>query len=216
LDKAVADFTGAIRLNPFLASAYNSRGNAWSLKMKYDEAIADYSEVIRLDDRFAPGAYRGRAGAWFFKKEYDKAIADYTEAIRLEPGFEKAYVNRSDAWYFKKQYGNVIADCTQALLLDPKDVSAYNNRAWVWATCPDDKVRDGKRAVASATRACELTNWEQPGNLGTLAAAYAESGDFEAAERWQDKALGLLKDDVDKEKGRARLAIYRARKPYRD
>ncbi len=215
-DRAVADFTGAISLNPLFAPAFFLRADAWFHKKELAKAIADYSQVIELDKKSAPAAYRSRGVVWLLKKDIDKAIADYNEALRLDPGFGKAYVCRADAWYLKKQYDNVIADCSQALRLDPGDVSAHNNRAWVLATCPDDKVRDGKRAVASATRACELTNWKEPGPLGTLAAACAEAGDFDAAVKWEEKAQDLITNEGDRARSRARVALYRARKPYRD
>jgi len=67
-----------------------------------------------------------------------------------------------------------------------------------------------------ATRACELTNWKEANHLDTLAAAYAECGDFAHAIEYQEKAQGLYKDEKDRKKGRDRLALYREKKPYRD
>ena len=63
------------------------------------------------------------------------------------------------------------------------------------ATCPEAKYRDGGKAVESATRACELTKWKSSEFLNTLAAAYAESGDFDAAVTWQTRAIGFLRDE---------------------
>ena len=81
-DKAIADYTEAIRLDPKYAKAYNNRGIAYRHKGEFDKAIADYTEAIRLDPKFAV-AYCGRGIAYRRRPSYDKAIADYTEAIRL-------------------------------------------------------------------------------------------------------------------------------------
>ena len=103
-----------------------------------------------------------------------------------------------------------------AIALDPSSVPAHNARAWLRATCPDPKYRDGKQAVESATRACELSTWKSPGELDTLAAAYAEAGDFDAAVKWEEEALKMHTDEEHRSGYRARLALYRARTPYRE
>ena len=56
-----------------------------------------------------------------------------------------------------------------------------------YATCPDDKYRDGKKAVENASKAYQLDDGKHWHCLGTLAAAYAESGDFEKAKEWEAK-----------------------------
>jgi len=147
--------------------------------------------------------------------EASGAEADYSEAIRLDPKYAEAYYIRGRAWGNKGEYDRAIADYNEAIRLDPKSTWAYNNRAWLWATCPDDIYRDGKRAVESATRACKLTKWKEAFSLGTLAAAYAESGDFDAAVKCQEKAQAMYPDDKYREKGLARLELYKAHRPYR-
>ena len=90
-DKAIADFTEAIRLDPKNACAYNNRGMRLGRQEgAFDKAIADFTEAIRLDPKNA-SAYGNRGLAWGDKKEYDKAIADLhrghparsQEALRL-------------------------------------------------------------------------------------------------------------------------------------
>jgi hypothetical protein len=86
----------------------------------------------------------------------------------------------------------------------------------ILAACPEAKCRDGKKAVEAATRACELTEWKKADCLDTLAAAYAESGDFNAAVMWERKAIAIVADERNKDAFRSRVALYQARKPYRE
>ena len=116
----------------------------------------------------------------------------------------------------EKVYEKALVDFELATQLDPKDEGAYCSRAWLWATCPDASLRDAKKAIAAATTACELTNWKEAYPLGSLAAAYAEAGDFDAAVAWQTKANALYTEAEDKQKGAERLKLYHGKNPYRD
>ena len=59
IDRAIADYSEAIHLDPKYASPYNGRGNVYQDKKDYDRAIADYDQAIRLDPKYAL-AYNGR------------------------------------------------------------------------------------------------------------------------------------------------------------
>ena len=211
-DNAIKDFNEFIRLDPTVSAAFNARGTAWYVKTDYDKAIADYNEAIRLDPEYAI-AYNNRGAAWSDKKDYDKAIGDYNEAIRLNPEYVLAYNSRGNAWTRKNDYDKTIADYSEAIRLDPKFERAYNGLARLWATCPEAKYRFGKKAVESAKQALKLGP-KSANHMDTLAAAYAESGDFAEAVRWQEKALEDpgFKNDPDM---RRRLELYRDKKPYR-
>ncbi len=161
------------------------------------------------------GYFQERGYCWERKKEYDKAIADYNEAIRLDSKYASAYNNRGTVWYEKQEYDEAIANYNEAIRLDPKFASAYNQLAWLQATCPDERYRDGRNAVTAATKACELTSWKDDGVMDTLAAAYAESGDFEQACKWQEKAIQLATNEKDNQEFRSRLELYQSGKPYR-
>ena len=82
-----------------------------------------------------------------------------------------------------------MADYERALKLQPHDVGILNNFAWLLATAPEDNLRDGHRAVALATDACRQTEYKQDYILSTLAAAYAETGDFDSARKWAAQAV---------------------------
>ena len=181
----------------------------------FDQAIADYTEAIRLDPT-AESSYQDRAFAWARLKNWRKAIQDYDQALRIDPRDADILRDRGLAHSYTKEYGKAIADYAEAIRLAPKHSQAHNSLAWLCATCPDGKLRDGKRAVESAKKACELTDWNDAFFLGTLAAACAEAGDFAAAVNWQINANELYDAVEDREKGLARLTLYQDRKPYRE
>lgn len=212
-DQAIGDFDAALRLDPRYAGAYYSRGIARHLKGAHDQAIPDFDRSIQLDPKYA-GAFYHRGIAWEYKGEYDRAIADFSEAARLTPSFAGAYFSRGTAWQFKGDYQRAITDYNEAVRVDPQFAGAYYNRAWIWATCPDARFRDGRKAIESATRACELSGWKDPAFLDALAAAHAEMGDFAAAVKRQTEATDLAPAHQRADFG-SRLDLYRAGKPYR-
>ncbi len=214
-DKAIKDFTEAIRLDPKFADAYLNRGVAFEKKKAYEQAIKDYTETIRLNPKDSD-AYFNRGVAYEKKEEYDKAIKDYTKVIQLDPKDSFAYSNRGNAYKMKLEYKKAMKDYTKAVQLGPNPY-AHNALGWMLATCPNDGLRDGKRAIEHATKACELWKWKDAYGLETLAAAHAESGDFKEAVKWQKRATKLGFPDEDKqERAQQRLKRYEGGKPHRD
>jgi tetratricopeptide (TPR) repeat protein len=126
-DRAIAEYTQAIKLDPNYATAYTNRGCVYGGKGDYDRAIADFTQAIKLDPNDAH-AYTNRGIVYYYKKDYDRAITEYTQAIRLDPNDAIAYTNRGIAYYNKRDYDRAIAEFTQAIRLDPNDVNAYTNR----------------------------------------------------------------------------------------
>ena len=215
-DRAITDFNEALRRHPLDAQTYDHRGLAYRSKNDDNQAIADYTQSLRLDPRLAE-AYYHRANAYKGQKQYEPAIRDYTEAIRLNPNWADAYFNRARAHRANKAYEQAVRDYREVVRLDEKDVDALGNLAWLLATCPDEKVRDGRQAIEYAMTACDLTSWKGAYFLATLAAACAENGQFDQAIKWQKRALES--PQYDKEEGRdarRRLALFEDRKPYRE
>ena len=93
--------------------------------------------------------------------------------------------------------------------------NANGNLAWLLATCPDPKFRNGEKALENATKACELTAFKQSSKLESLAAAYAEIGNFNDAINTQVRAIELALNAKKKPEMEERLALYRSNKPYR-
>lgn len=213
-DKAILDFDQSLRLEPDNVGSWHGRGWAWQNKDELDKAIANYDRALQLDPEYSI-SYNNRGLAWHRKGQYDKALADLNEALRLDPKYVFAYENRGNARKRKGDYVGALDDYTKAMELDPQYFSPYNNRAWLRATAAKSEFRDGKQAVADATKACVATEWKLPNYVGTLAASYAEAGDFDKAVEWQTKAVELAKRS-EKADYRMRLDLYCSRKPYRE
>ncbi len=213
LDEAIAKHTEAIRLNPKDDKAYYLRGYCYFARGEIDKAMPDFTKAIQLEPKNA-AAYNSRGIVYVETGELDKAIADYTKAIRLNPKDATAHVSRGYTYYEKGEFEKSIADYTEAIRLDPRFVFAYSGLAWVLATCPEAKYLDGKKAIEHATKACELTHWKAFGLFDSLAAAYAEAGDFKNAVKWQEKAVDMT-DGRQPGSFRSRLDLYREGKPYR-
>ncbi len=212
--RAIDDFNEAIRNAPQDAVAYYGRGYAWAARKEPEKAIVDFDEAIRLDALFS-AAYVARGQVWSSQKEFDKAIADFDDAVRLDPTSASGFTGRGYAWSQKRDFARAIAEYETAIRLNPDDAGALNGRAWLWSTCPDAQFRKGKHAVESAKCACELTKYADAMIIDTLAAASAETGDFESAVKWQTKALEALTDLKDRDDFSKRLELYRQKKPYR-
>jgi len=122
---------------------------------------------------------------------------------------------RAHAWSAKGDKVQMMQDLNKAIEVSPKDSPVWHNRAWLLATSPNADHRDGKLAVAAATKAMELPMWSEFRVLVVLAAAYAEAGDFEQAVKWQKKVVDML-PPTQRADYESRLALYLESKPYHE
>jgi Zn-dependent protease len=150
---------------------------------------------------------------------HDEAVQQFTQVINAggEPGMlAAALTNRGLAECRRGNWQRALDDYDEALRLQPKLPSAHNNLAWLLAACPVAGIRNGKEAVDHATWACEATEWSRSTFLGTLAAACAESGDFDQAVRLQQRAMSDPKycQTFGETTVLARLRLYEQHQPY--
>lgn len=213
-DAALGDFTKLIQIAPRDGGNYLSRGWVWEKKGNHDAAIADYSKALSLNPNESH-AYVRRGICFVENGEYALANADINKALRIDPTNAIAWVSRGICSNRIGEYTSAIADFNEAVNHDPSSVYALNILAWFLATCPDDELRDGLKAVEYATKACELSFWKEAAYVDTLAAAHAESGEWELAIQRQQEAIDLDTEE-DWENDRVRLELYKARKPYRE
>jgi tetratricopeptide (TPR) repeat protein len=107
----------------------------------------------------------------------------------------------------------------KAVEMGPSYTNALNNYAWFLATGTEAEVRDGRKAVQLAQKACELSQWKVPVIIGTLAAAYAQAGRFEDAVRTAERARDLASEQGVPEVAKRNeelLGLYREKKAYQE
>ncbi len=180
LNEALTQYAEALRLDPANPSIHFNAGLALVRAGKPDEAATEFGEAVRLHPGSAEARYEfGRQ--LFFEGKGGPAVEQLTEAIRLKPIYSQAEFYLGLALLQVHQIRPGLEHLDAAENIRPDWPDPINTRAWVMATSVDDEVRNGPEAVRLAQRAVKLTSGEQPLALNTLAAAYAETGDFENA-----------------------------------
>ena len=164
-------------------------------------------------------SYDNRTSIYFrTTNENEKAIADYSICIKMEPNKPDRYYFRGLAYRNIVQYEKAIFDFRKAIEIDAKYTEPYNSLAWVLATCLKEQHRNGEEAIALGLVANILAP-DSPWCMDSLAAAYAENGNFEKAVPTQKKAINLLtiNDKYKKlEEFKERLFYYERKKPWRE
>jgi tetratricopeptide (TPR) repeat protein len=224
-EQAKADVEKALQQRPDLPQAILLRSMLAAQKEKFGEAIADLQLLLQTDPTNAE--YRLQLATYYVgDKRPRKAIELLTTVIDgfgvnldAEQKELKADVLRSrgDALLSVGKHAEAVLDYESALKLDPEDTGVLNNLAWVLATSPDDAVRNADRSIELGTKACDLTKYEKPHILSTLASGYAEKGDWETAIKWSSKAveLGDKEEDVS-DQLKKELESYKEKKPWRE
>jgi len=219
-ENALADYDQAIRLLPSFQRAYFNRGVHFFSRHDYKHAIADFSRALQLMPTDLD-SYAYRAYAYAKQGDRAQAFADARRAAQLGAMGDSLprsvnLANRARAYRVLGQGEAALRDLREAVRLTPERSAAIDNLSWFLATYPEDHLRDGGEAVSLAKKACEMSN-RQGGCEDTLAAAYAEAGDFDHAIKYEKQAL----DDSslapkEREEREKRLALFQQQKPFRD
>jgi Flp pilus assembly protein TadD len=159
----------------------------------------------------------GRQLAWFGR--HDEALEHFQRAAMINRNDVEVLSELGIAFLRRGDVQPALAVYEQLLLVEPDNVPALNNLAWFAAAHPDPAFRNASRAVTLAQRACELTAHKDPGNLDTLAAAYAEAGRFDQAVSTAQAAHDLAFRTGDHALAatiREHMEHYRRGQPWRD
>jgi tetratricopeptide (TPR) repeat protein len=251
IERAIADYDQALRLDSKNAAAYDNRGTALDARGDWEDALKDYNESMRLNPRNAD-VYINRGTVLLENGDLNGAFADYTKALTLNPREEYAHAGRTEFYLRQNEPEKALKEANAVISIAPGEGLGYHRRAcafmalgkyaqaeadiktalrlknydpktplsllaWFRATCPDPRFRNGKQALEIARQNCLSTNFFGYACLDTLAAAYAEVGDFEQALNYQTQALEKAPSHFPQLRDmKERLELYKKQKPYRD
>lgn len=216
--EAIPYFQKALQVNPDYAEARNNLGSALLQEGKVHEAVAQFQKVLQINPDSVE-AHGNLGNVMLQEGKVDEAIAQYQKALQISPNNPNLYNNLGNALSRQGQFEQATAHYQAAIKLEPNNPSFLNNFAWHLATCPQPRVRNGQQAVELAERACQLTDYEKPQLICTLAAAYAEAGRFEdavaAVQRAHKLALAFGQPALALQSQKL-LQLFKAHKPYRE
>jgi tetratricopeptide (TPR) repeat protein len=224
LQEATNHLMQAVRLVPGESLAQANLGGALAALSDWHGAQEHYEAAMAADP--GNGAIPADWGkALLAHNRGTEALKCFARALQLDPrsaeahlGYAFALAQIGAALAAQGKLAEAAQHYREALQLQPDLPEVLNNLAWLLATANDTQLRNGAEAVRSAKRACELTRYQEAVFVGTLAASYAEDGQFEEARNTTQKAIALAESSGQAElaaRNRELLRLYQAGKPCR-
>jgi tetratricopeptide (TPR) repeat protein len=211
-------FTRALAVTSNNDVALNNLGIVFLDKGQLDDAISKLQAAIDLRPENAP-AHDNLAKAFLKKGKVAEAMVHYRRFLELEPANVEARNTLGTALIQQGHVREAIDQWQKVLATQPENGNAASNLAWVFATCPEDSIRDATRAVELGARALRISGGKIPMIYKVLAAAYAENGRFadavETAQRGAELATIQGNPGLAAEL-ESNIALYRSGRPLRD
>jgi protein O-mannosyl-transferase len=211
-------FTHALAVTGNNDVALNNLGIIFLERGQLDDAISKLQAAIDLRPENGP-AHDNLAKALLKKGQVAEAMVHYRKFLEIEPENVEARNTLGTALIQQGHVKEAIDQWQDVLAIQPENGNAASNLAWVFATCPEDSIRDGTRAVELAEKALRLSGGKIPMIFRVLAAAYAEDGRFsqaiESAQRGADLANSQGNPALAAEL-QSNIALYQAGTQLRD
>jgi len=218
LEEAAACYRRLLALDPKLFTPRRLLGNVLIAQGRPEEAIGELQRALAIQ----PGDSEARTVLGMLladRGQADDAAAQFREATRLQATNALAHYQLALLHQGRKETRAAVERLRLALKAQPDWPESLNNLAWILAASADATVRNGAEAVTLAERACQITAYQEPLLIGTLAAAYAEAGRFPEAINAAEKARALAQSaglTAVAQRNEELLKLYRAGQAYHE
>lgn len=223
-DRPSVVYRKQMRANELNTCAWELATSGDALRRDGAKAVAAAREACELTYWNDAACLDTLAAAYAEQEDFESAEKHQKQALQLWPVLldgRRQGEERLKLYQTRQPYREGAAEVTAyaasqpPLSEDEQRAKDLNDQAWHWATARYAAHRDGVKAVEAAREACELTHWKDTACLDTLAAAYAECGDFESADKYQTWALEAWpKGKPGRQAAERRHALYRDRQPF--
>lgn len=215
---AEAECNKAISIFPSFGRLHALLGNVWCQEGKFNLALEELNLALKSE----PGLVEARfplGCSLLALKRPAEAAAQFRTVLQREPRNFEAETWLARTLMAQGKTNECLTELQRSLTLEPNQIDVLNDLAWILATSIHPEIRNGNEAVKLASRACQLTGNKQPVLMGTLAAAYAESGRWDEAVAEAQKAHDLAAAAGEKAVAERNLQLqqlYRSHQPFRE
>jgi tetratricopeptide (TPR) repeat protein len=211
-------FTHALAVTSNNDVAENNLGIVFLRKGKLDDAISLLQAAVDLRPDNSP-AHENLAKALLQKGQVADALVHYRKLLELQPDNIEVHNIVGTVLIQQGRIREGVEEWQKVLAIQPDNGNATSNLAWVFATSPDDSLRDGAQAVQLAEQALRISGGRIPVIFRTLAAAYAEKGMFSQAIQTAQRGIELANSQGNSGLAaelQSNIALYQAGRPLRD
>jgi protein O-mannosyl-transferase len=198
--------------------AENNLGIVFLAQGKLDEAISLLQAAVALRPENSP-AHENLAKALIQKGEVADALVHYQKLLELQPDNIEVHNIVGTVLVQQHRIRDGVEEWQKVLAIQPDNGNAMSNLAWVFATSPDDSLRDGVKAVQLAQEALRISARRIPLLFRTLAAAYAETGEFSKAIQTAQEGIELANSQGNQGLAtelQGNISLYQEQRPLRD
>jgi tetratricopeptide (TPR) repeat protein len=217
IDEAATEFRSVMEEQPANAAAHNGLGMVLLRKGNIDQSIDQLRQALKIDaDNYAMRVNLGMALSE--QGKLDEAVSEFQSAVKIDPDRVEARINLATICGNQGKVKEAVAQLHEVVRLQPDNVDWLSQLAFILATCPHDSIRSGSEAVKLAEKAVSLSQGQDPASLDSLAASYAELGDFAKAAQTAEQAMSLAYRQNKialTQTLKARLDLYKAHAPLR-
>lgn len=215
IQQAIVCFQKALNIYPDYKNAHLNLGKIFKAQDRLNESSYHYRHILRKDPNHIEANFN--LGVVFqLQNKLDLASDYYHRTLKLDPNHIDAQNNLGAAELSQGKLDEAVKHFNRVLKIDPNNSTAYNNLAYALVTDPNLQNQNINRAVELAEKAAELTDYNDPEVLDTLAICYSKDNRKDLAVQTAEKALeSALAEDNEQLAGqiRTRLKNYKQQNP---